>query len=182
MMLVVLEPKVLNDTMIHVGDILTQREYQVFNLNANVDYPGIKLDMMPKMGMIDYTSPDFDNAYISMILNNEYYFSQFMVLMSFVNKDIPVFLLIYNEDTIFNPITEVLLKLIQQRYGYNYLLAGKWEDVYDILLGNYPQELTPMFTTPGIVNYDMDMERYQYILAKRDPYRFINEQVDDSSY
>lgn len=181
-MLIVLEPKVLNDVMIHVGDLFSQREYMVFNLNANVDYPGIKLDMMPKMGMIDYTSPEFDSAYISIILNNEYYFTQFMTLMYYINKNIPVFLLIYNEDNIFNPITEVLLKLIQQRYGYNYIMADNWETVYGILFEDYPSVEVPMFTTPGIINFDMDMERYRSIMIRRDPNYFIHEKIDDSSY
>lgn len=178
-MLVLLEPKTLHETQIHLGDLLPQDECIIFNLNSNVNWEYKKLDLIPKMGLIDYTSPDFDSAYISLLLNDEYYFVQLMTIMIYLKQNMQVFLLIYNEDTVFNPIVEVLMKLIQQRYGYNYMIAENWEDVNNAI--NTFSQIS-MFTAPGIITYDTDFDRYQQIIAKYNPKLFIDEHVDDSSF
>lgn len=179
-MLILTEPKNLISAINYLGDTSLLGNYKILNLNANISNDIERLDLMPKMGMIDYSSPDFDSAYISTIMNDEHYFSQFMYLMTYIKNNVNVFLLIYNEDTIFNPIAEVLVKLIQQRYGYNYTIAESPEEICDLVTGLYSDE--SMFTTPGIITFDSDYARYQYILAKYNPSMFINEKIDDSSY
>ena len=177
-MIILTEPKYLLPVINSLGDFALLGKTKVFNLNANIDNSVEKLDLMPKMGMIDYTSPEFDSMYISTILNDEYYFMRFMYLMDFVKNNWIVFILIYNEDTIFNPIAEVLMKLIQQRYGYNYSVAESIEEVSSILLGEYDDGA--MFTAPGILTFDADFNRYQNLLIKYYPQMFLNERIDDS--
>lgn len=179
-MLIILEPKTLNDVINHIGYIFFHNNSMIFNFNSNSDVY-TKLDLMPDPTKISYSSPTFDSDYISMILNNEYYFTQFMKIVVLLKNGLDVFFLIYNEDSIFNPVLEVLLKLIQQRYGYNYNIADSWQEVYDLVFTT-PWEKVPMFTTPGIMTYDIDFVRYQNILAKANPSMFINERIDDSSY
>lgn len=177
-MIILTEPKYLMPALKNLGDFALLGKIKVFNLNANIDNSIERLDLMPKMGMIDYTSPEFDSMYISTILNDDNYFMRFMYLMDFIKNNWTVFILIYNEDTIFNPIAEVLMKLIQQRYGYNYSVAESIEDVYSILLGDYDNEA--MFTTPGIIAFDADFNRYQSLLIKYNPRIFLDERIDDS--
>ena len=103
-MLILTEPKNLISAINYLGDTSLLGNYKILNLNANISNDIERLDLMPKMGMIDYSSPDFDSAYISIIMNDEHYFSQFMYLMTYIKNNVNVFLLIYNEDTIFNPM------------------------------------------------------------------------------
>ena len=174
-MLILLEPKTLRD-LIAVNNDIIDSNWVIYNINSNTtDFHRIYL--MPNMGMINVSSPEFDNMYISTILSSDYYFCNFMEISIPLYRGRDVFLLIYDEDTVFNPITEVLVKLIQQRYGYRYIMASSYTDVLDAI--NQGQTL---FTTPGIINFDSDFNRYQELLVKYNPKVFINERIDDSHF
>lgn len=179
-MLILVEPKILNEAMISLGDMFLQGSYVVFNLNANIDNPMYqRLFLMPRFGMVDFSSPDFDTMYINTLITDDQYFMEIMRIVLYLKDAVNVFLLYFNNDTVFNPITEVICKLIQQRYGYNYTIADSVEDIYNILSG-ISQDST--FTTPGVLQLDSDFYRYQYILSRSNPGLFIDEKIDDTSY
>ena len=69
-----------------------------------------------------------------------------------------VYILVYQSDT-FDIVTESLMKLIQQRYGYNYQMIN---DISDI---DYYDDSS--FSVPGLYNYDIDQERYMQIMTNR---------------
>lgn len=174
-MLILLEPKTLRDFISYNGDIIDSN-WVIYNINGNTtDFK--RIDLMPNLGMISASSPEFDNVYVTTILSIDYYFYNFMeiTIPLYYGKD--VFLLIYDEDTVFNPITETLAKLIQQRYGYQYTLASSYIDIIDTI--NQGQSL---FTAPGITTFDSDFNRYQELLMKYNPKIFIDERIDDSHF
>lgn len=166
-MLVVTEPKVIYE--LGRRDLLNTNSI-IFNMNANVS-TFVPVYLMPPQGMI-YTSLEFDNEYINLILTNDHYFLQLMRIMIPLRDGHDVYILAYNEETVFNPITETLMKLIQQRYGYNYQEIHSVDDlnIFDC----------SGFTTPGIIQFDEDFKRYEECIKRNNPYSYINEQINDS--
>lgn len=164
-MLLIMEPKTLQG-LSRVYDAL-DKQLVVFNLNANVQCY-YKLNLMPPIG-INPTSMEFDAQYVNLLLSDPNYFMQFMYIMTKLKEGYDVVLLIYNEDTVFNAITETLVKFIQQRYGYNYQFLNNENDLN-------PWD-TSSFTTPGIIQFDQDYKRYEDYLIRLDPNRFVNEVV-----
>lgn len=164
-MLLVMEPKTLQN-LSRVYNTLDNR-LVVLNLNANVQCY-TRLNLMPPLGM-NTSSMEFDTQYVNLLLLDPNYFMQFMYIMNYLKNGCDVVLLIYNEDTVFNAITETLVKFIQQRYGYNYQFLNDVED--------FNQWDQSSFTAPGIIQFDQDYLRYEEYLMKLDPNRFINEPV-----
>lgn len=164
-MLLVMEPKTLQN-LSRVLYTLDNRSV-VLNLNANVQCY-TRLNLMPPLGM-NTSSMEFDTQYINLLLSDPNYFMQFMYIMNYLKNGCDVVLLIYNEDTVFNAITETLVKFIQQRYGYNYQFLNDVED--------FNQWDQSSFTAPGIIQFDQDYLRYEEYLMRLDPNRFINEPV-----
>lgn len=164
-MLLVMEPKTLQN-LSRVLYILDKRLI-VLNLNANVQCY-TRLNLMPPLGM-NTSSMEFDTQYVNLLLSDPNYFMQFMHIMNYLKNGYDVVLLIYNEDTVFNAITETLVKFIQQRYGYNYQFLNDVED-----FNPWDQS---SFTAPGIIQFDQDYLRYEEYLMRLDPNRFINEPV-----
>lgn len=164
-MLLVMEPKTLQN-LSRVLYTLDNR-LVVLNLNANVQCY-TRLNLMPPLGM-STSSMEFDTQYVNLLLSDPNYFMQFMHIMNYLKNGYDVVLLIYNEDTVFNAITETLVKFIQQRYGYNYQFLNDVED--------FNQWDQSSFTAPGIIQFDQDYLRYEEYLMRLDPNRFINEPV-----
>ena len=164
-MLLVMEPKTLQN-LSRVYNTLDNR-LVVLNLNANVQCY-TRLNLMPPLGM-NTSSMEFDTQYVNLLLSDSNYFMQFMYIMNYLKNGCDVVLLIYNEDTVFNAITETLVKFIQQRYGYNYQFLNDVED--------FNQWDQSSFTAPGIIQFDQDYLRYEEYLMRLDPNRFINEPV-----
>ena len=162
-MLLVMEPKTLQN-LSRVYNTLDNR-LVVLNLNANVQCY-TKLNLMPPLGM-NTSSMEFDTQYVNLLLSDPNYFMQFIYIMNYLKNGCDVVLLIYNEDTVFNAITETLVKFIQQRYGYNYQFLNDVED--------FNQWDQSSFTAPGIIQFDQDYLRYEEYLMRLDPNRFINE-------
>lgn len=166
-MLVVTEPKIIyalnRSSMFPTIPV-------IYNLNANtMDFTPIYL--MPPQGMLS-ASLEFDQQYINLILTNDNYFMQLMRIIIPLQQGQDVYILAYNEESVFNPITETLMKFIQQRYGYNYQEVHSLEDFnpYD----------TSSFSTPGILQYDEDFKRYEANMMKLNPYLYIDERINDS--
>lgn len=165
-MIIVTEPKVIYECM---ARSLITKDTIIYNLNANTaNFTPIYL--MPPREML--SSPEFDNEYINLLLTNDNYFMQLMKIVINLQHGFDIYILRYNEDFVFNPITETLMKLIQQRYGYNYqeIFCADDLDVYD----------SSSFSAFGIMQFDEDFKRYESIMVRTNPYLYINEVIDDS--
>lgn len=102
----------------------------------------------------DCTGPEFDIAYHNYILNNPASFMQFMSLIVPAYTDPDVLVQVMIRPSRFRDIlTESLLKLIQQRYGYNVYVVNELEDFL------YVDESD--FSIPGLFNMDQDVARWQ---------------------
>lgn len=163
-MLIMIEPKVFFDLQ-RAGFL--NEDAVVFNLNSNIS--GFQpIYLMPPREML-MSSHEFDQQYISLILSNDVYFMEFMKMIILLKDGKDVYILIYNEESTFNPISETLFKFIQQRYGYDY------QEVHSIY--DYDPYDTSGFTTPGILQFDNDFNRYESLVMKTNPYYYINEPV-----
>ena len=163
-MLVMIEPKVFFELQ-RAG--LLNENTVVFNLNSNsnVFQP---IYLMPPREML-MSSHEFDQQYVSLILTNDVYFMEFMKLVNLLKDGKDVFIMTYNEETTFNPISETLFKFIQQRYGYDY------QEVHSIY--DYNPYDNSGFSTPGIIQFDSDFNRYEELTIRANPYYYINEPV-----
>ena len=146
-MLVVTEPKVIYE-LYRKGYI--DSNSVIYNLNANTTQFNM-IRLMPPQGM-NTASLEFDQYYINLILSDNNYFIQFMNIIIPLRDGKDVYILAYNEDTVFNPITETLMKFIQQRYGYDYQEVHYMEDINMMDLSS--------FTTPGIIQFDEDFNTF----------------------
>ena len=166
-MLVATEPKVIYE-LYRKGYI--DSNSVIYNLNANTTQFNM-IRLMPPQGM-NTASLEFDQYYINLILSDNNYFIQFMNIIIPLRDGKDVYILAYNEDTVFNPITETLMKFIQQRYGYDYQEVHYMEDINMMDLSS--------FTTPGIIQFDEDFNRYEQLMSIYSPYYYINEIINDS--
>lgn len=112
------------------------------------------------------TDREFDIAYANYIMSNDTLFCIFfqIVYNLYIGKD--VFIIISTEDWSEN-LLESLLKLIQQRYGYNAVLINTEADyLYAVTSMNF--EFAPGY---GIFNLDQDKERFTTLIEQ---YRIAN--------
>lgn len=102
------------------------------------------------------TGPEFDIFYHKYILENDASFMQFMniIVPVFMNPDVLVQVMI-RQSRFRDVMTESLLKLIQQRYGYNVCIVNEVEDFL------YTEESD--FSIPGLFNMDNDVARWQIL-------------------
>lgn len=105
----------------------------------------------------DFNSPDFDIAYHNHIMTNDAAFVQFMniVIPVFQSADVMVQILI-KQSEYRDAITESIMKLIQQRYGYNSYIVNDIEDFI------YVEEST--FNIPGLFTMDQDLRRFHFLM------------------
>lgn len=149
-----------------------------YNLSANVTDPDfIPLNLMrPVRHFVQQygsaTCSGFDASFISSILNDEVMFMEFMQIAISLYTAKDVFIMVYNEPEIFIPAAETLMKLIQQRYGYDYEELHSVEDFDPYHSGS--------FNTVGAVTFDMDMARLERIIARANPGYFTNETIDET--
>lgn len=122
-------------------------------LNALVPSP----EYIPQNVLLgDVTDPIFDIEYHKYILENQYSFMQFMSIMvpAFTSPDTLVHIMI-QQSNFRDVITESLLKLIQQRYGYNVCIVN---EINDFL---YVEESD--FSIPGLFTLDQDLARWRSV-------------------
>ena len=103
---------------------------------------------------------DFDIQYYQYILNNDYVFCEFFQIVYNLYLGIDVFIIASEEDWSEN-ILESLLKIIQQRYGYNSVKIDTDEDY--IFARN---SMDFRFSPPGLYNLDQDKDRFAAIVEK----------------
>lgn len=128
-------------------------------LNALVPSP----EFIPQDVLLgDVTDPIFDITYHKSIFNNQIAFMQFMAIIvpAYTSPDTLVHIMI-QQSNFRDVITESLLKLIQQRYGYNACIVN---EVNDFL---YVEESD--FSIPGLFMLDEDLARWR--ASQDDPYQ-----------
>ena len=101
----------------------------------------------------DYDNPSFDIAYHRYLLDNNVTFNEFMsiVIPANMNPDCLIQVLI-KQSEFRDVVTESLLKLIQQRYGYNCYIVNEVEDFI------YTDESD--FSIPGLFAFEQDRARW----------------------
>lgn len=136
------------------------REVAYFNLSTLYEGMPRLNSLMPSLQYIprevlsgDCDTPEFDISYHNSIMGVDAAFMQFMtfMLIAFNNPDVLVHIMI-SRDTYRDNFLESLLKLIQQRYGYNAYIIDSIEDFL------YAEE--PTLSIPGLYNMTSDQERY----------------------
>lgn len=137
--------------------------YNITSYNENLT----RLNLLPPIDKRLYldNGRDFDMLYAQWIFSDEIAFMNFFAIVYnlFMNKD--VFLVISSgEEDWSENIIESLLKLIQQRYGYNGTLITDFESY--IYASNY---INSCFDPCCLGNLDLDKNRYLMLLCKYDP-------------
>ena len=112
------------------------------------------------------TDREFDIAYANYIMSNDTLFCIFFQIIYnlYIGKD--VFIIVSTEDWSEN-LLESLLKLIQQRYGYNAVLINTEAD-YLYAANSMSFGFAPGY---GIYNLDQDKERFTTLIEQ---YRIAN--------
>lgn len=130
---------------------------KVYNLNSMKEgFPRFKF-LVPPNQLGKFLDRDFDIAYFNYIFQNDNVFYEFFSIIYelYINND--VYILVDSSMDWAENIGESLLKVIQQRYGYNGYLCDSEED--DLWINNSYE--SPHFDpTFGIYNLDIDKERY----------------------
>ena len=138
------------------------KDAMVYNLaSLNMNYPRLPY-LIPPNSIGKTSGRDFDLAYMHYIMDNDLVFKQFfdIVYLLYIGHDV---YLITSEEEWAENLTESLLKLIQQRYGYNSCRINSPEDYIHFSNTSGFFEFNPYF---GIQNLDTDKERYTYIVEK----------------
>lgn len=151
-------------------NIISNSETAVFNLTSyREDIPKLDL-LLPPREIGHFIDRDFDIAYMNYILGNDRVFYQFfgsIIMNLYLGFD--VYLAISDEDWSIN-LVESLLKLIQQRYGYN---ALRINDVNDYNAAIESGNFTSRFDIDyGLANLDLDKNRYSLLEVDYNPNRF----------
>jgi hypothetical protein len=103
---------------------------------------------------------EFDIAYANYLMGNDFVFKSFFDIVYTLYTGMDVYLIVDESDWSENLI-ESLLKLIQQRYGYNAVKINCFEDY---LQANNSRYISEFNTQYGLANLDMDKERYTYFI------------------
>lgn len=149
-------------------------QFVVYNLSSNYVNPSIPQLNLMRIARLDYTSRDVDNQFYNIIMTNDMYFCELMKIMIPLYQGKDVALMVYREEDFFDPYTETVGKVIQQRYGYNYQLINEYED--------FNEFDTSSFNINGVFYLDQDIQRYNNIILKINPDAFRNEKIDDSHF
>lgn len=136
-----------------IKDILEMPDVRVYNFSSlREGFP--RLNLMPPHNLGANSEYEFDVNYANYIFSNDIVFMNFMTIIIELYYGHSVFLLI-SEDEWSLLLIDSLMKLIQQRYGVNGVLVNTMEDLA------FAKEDT--FQDYGIMNLDMDKERYTYL-------------------
>lgn len=143
--------------LLYGNSLNIQPRCKVFNISSlyegvNCEY--LKLLTPPVGTMVTTGDRQFDINYYNYIMLNDPVFVQFFTIIYNLYLGIDVYLLVGDEDWQENLI-EALLKVIQQRYGYNAIKINCEEDMFMAMSSN--QDFDKCF---GLYNLDMDKARY----------------------
>ena len=131
----------------------------------------VRLNLLPPLDKRLYLNDcrEFDLMYAQWIFNNDIQFFDFFRIIYdlYLGKD--VFLVMDTSDWSEN-IIESILKLIQQRYGYNGILIDSF-DSYVYCKNTIVSGFDPYM----IQNLDIDKDRFSVLMVKMNP-RLLNEE------
>lgn len=132
----------------------------VFNLTSlKMGYINLtKLIPPNQLGL--FTGRDFDLAYANYLMSNDFIFKEFFDIVWSLYSGKDVYIIISDDDWSEN-LVESLLKLIQQRYGYNATKINCEEDYWFAFNSKNLSEFNPSY---GILNLDIDKDRYTMIV------------------
>ena len=139
----------------------TKSDTIILNLSSLSERYTNRLFLVPPNNLGANSEYDFDIKYMQWIMNNDSIFIIFFPLIIELEKGMNVFIVI-DSDSWSISLIESLLKLIQQRYGFNGLLVNTIEDIL------YAEECK--FSDYGIINFDTDLNRYSYIMKSVDKF------------
>ena len=131
---------------------------KVFNLSSMVEGFVTLRYLIPPNNIGRFTDREFDIAYMNYVLGNDNVFMDFFQIIYELYIGHDVFIVAAKEDWSEN-ILESLLKLIQQRYGYNSVFIGSEADyIYarNFATGEFVQGY-------GLFNLDQDKERFSFL-------------------
>ena len=145
--------------MLYYGNIQNVQD-QCFVLSfISFDQNYRRWDLIPPNNAICKSSEwDFDVVYMHYIMDNDIVFIEFFQIIQMLYRGIDVYLITIEQEWC-DSILESLLKLIQQRYGYN---AIRVNCIDDIIYSNVSQ-FDPIY---GVKNYDDDNERFEYLVKE----------------
>lgn len=105
------------------------------------------------MQIVSDEEKTFDINYANYIIGNDAPFMDLMkIIIPLYNDQYSLVFIMVNNSDFRNTITESLIKLIQQRYGYNSIMINTPEDAMSIE--------DDSFSLPGILVMDSDYKRY----------------------
>lgn len=135
-----------------------EKKATILNFSSMVErYDMLRLLPPDNLGAVN--EYDFDIRYANLILGSEGYFMEFMriIMPLYMGNDVYICIL-RTENPWSEMIMESLLKLIQQRYGYN---AARIDSFEDIVASDQSG-----FSPYGLINLDNDKDRYAYIVER----------------
>lgn len=115
-----------------------------------------RLYLLPPNSLGASSEYQFDQLYMQYIFSNDSIFFEFFSLITLLNEGKDIYIIVSDDDWS-QMLIESLLKLIQQRYGYN----GQRVNCFDDVIYSTPVEFNKSW---GILNYDEDAERYATIV------------------
>lgn len=155
--------------MLYVGDYrcipsdYSTRNMEILNLSGLTEgYQ--KLNLIPQVdSRLDFMDDNnFDLMYFNYIFSNESMFMELMKIITRLYYGKSVFLLV-SRNGWFDKITESLLKVIQQRYGYPSMIVNDPEDMLSEVEEN---SIDDGFSIDGLNCLDQDTIRYQQVVAR----------------
>lgn len=115
--------------------------------------------LIPPNGLGRFDSYEFDVNYFNYILGNNNLFLVFFRIVQSLYIGKKVYIIADEADWSEN-LVESLLKIIQQRYGYNaYCVRDNQDILYALQRDN--SDFDPTY---GLMNLDQDKYRYQYLV------------------
>ncbi len=132
-----------------------------------------RLNLLPPLDkrLFINNAREFDILYAEWIFSNDAQFFDFFKIVFDLYSGKDVYLVMDDAEWSEN-ILESILKLIQQRYGYNGTLITDYPS-YIYAQNNISSNFDPMF---GISNLDQDKDRYTSILVRSNPRLLKNEE------
>lgn len=150
-----------SNNVIYLNGNIDMNHIVILNLSSmNEKFPGVAL--MPPPNTILSDNDSFDKVYFEYIMCNDNVFLEFMKIIMPLYYGYDVYIEVTQGGN-FDYITESLIKIIQQRYGYNSYIVNEPEDI--LMIGT---EIIPEgeFSIQGLSMLDIDKERYSYIMTE----------------
>ena len=145
---------------VEVLSIVDVDKTSIFSITSmNESLPVLHLVPPRELGYL--TDYEFDLAYYNYILGNPYAFGEFFVIINqlYIGRDV---LLVFSNDDWSENLAESLLKIIQQRYGYNGVLITCLDD-YIFASNNMDFNFNREW---GLINLDNDKNQISYIMEQ----------------